>query len=286
VGIWKVRADGGVRLAIGAPDAGPERLLPPGSSLDELLAGPRSLFESTAAAPGLEPVPGGTSLLAPLGTQEIWAAGVTYERSRVARMEESDTPDFYDLVYDSRRPELFFKAAPGRARGPNERIGVRADSRWDVPEPELAVVANRSAEIVAYAIGNDVSSRSIEGENPLYLPQAKVYSGSCALGPCLVPLSEAPDPGDMTIELSIERGGAEIFSESLEVSNLHRSPEELVGWLYRALDFPVGAVLLTGTAIVPGTEFTLATGDRVTISVTGLGRLTNTVEKVGAQPPR
>ena len=281
MGLWKLRAGGQERLAVGAPDAGPELLLTEDLSLDELLAGPRSDFEA-AGRQGVGPVPGGATLLAPVGTQEVWAAGVTYERSRVARMEESETPDFYDQVYGSERPELFLKATPGRARGPDERIGVRFDSTWDVPEPELAVVSNSAGEVVAYAIGNDVSSRSIEGENPLYLPQAKVFTGSCAVGPCLVPISEAPPLGDMTIELSITRDDSTIFAESLEVSNLHRSPEELVGWLYRALDFPVGAVLLTGTAIVPGSEFTLEHDDVVAISITGLGRLTNLVEEIGA----
>ena len=220
------------------------------------------------------------TLLAPIESQEVWACGVTYERSRDARMHESTQRDVYDRVYDAARPEIFFKATPSRVVGPGAEIVVRADSNWDVPEPELAVVADRRGQIVAYTIGDDVSSRSIEGENPLYLPQAKLYRGSCALGPCLVPPAEAPDPAAMEIGLRIERDGAELFADACAVADMRRSLPELVDWLWRAQDLPLGAVLLTGTWIVPPPELTLRPGDRVAIPITGLGRLTKPVELV------
>jgi 2-dehydro-3-deoxy-D-arabinonate dehydratase len=273
--VWRVATAAGVRLARGAVDSGPLELLA-ADSLDALLAA-GSLEASSDG-----PVPAGTPLLAPVQGQEVWAAGVTYERSRIARNEESGGHDFYDRVYAAERPELFFKAAPGRVRGPGGLIGVRADSGWDVPEPELALVVSAAGEIVAYTIGNDVSSRSIEGENPLYLPQAKVYRGSCALGPCLVPVAEAPPPEDMEISLLIVRHGAQVFAGTTRVAQLHRSPAELVRWLFRAQDFPAGVVLLTGTSIVPAQEFTLQEGDEVRIAITGLGELVNTVEVVAA----
>jgi 2-dehydro-3-deoxy-D-arabinonate dehydratase len=212
--------------------------------------------------------------------QEVWAAGVTFARSRSARNEESGGHDFYDLVYEAKRPELFLKATPGRVRGPGARVGVREDSGWDVPEPELALVVDAHGEVVAYTIGNDVSSRSIEGENPLYLPQAKIYRGSCGLGPCLTPVADAPPVEDMEITLRIHRDGEEIFTESTPLALLRRRPDELVSWLYRAEDFPVGAVLLTGTSIIPAVEFTLQGGDEVRIVITGLGELANGVEVV------
>jgi 2-dehydro-3-deoxy-D-arabinonate dehydratase len=272
--LWRVATPAGERLARGPVDGGPAELLAAGS-LDELLAA------GSLDAAVVGPVPGSAVLLAPVQGQEVWAAGVTYERSRVARNEESGGHDFYDRVYAAERPELFFKAAPGRVRGPGGLIGVRADSGWDVPEPELALVVSAAGRIVAYTIGNDVSSRSIEGENPLYLPQAKVYRGSCALGPCLVPVAEAPAPADMEITLTIARDGASVFEGATRVAQLHRSPEELVRWLFRAQDFPAGVVLLTGTSIVPGQEFTLQGGDEVRIAISGLGELVNTVEVVG-----
>ena len=167
-------------------------------------------------------------------------------------------------------------------RGPGGQIGVRADSGWDVPEPELALIVSAAGEIVAYTIGNDVSSRSIEGENPLYLPQAKTYRGSCAIGPCLVPVAEAPDPAEMEIRLAIARDGEPVFEGSTQVALLKRGLGELVDWLFRAQDFPVGVALLTGTSIVPAPEFTLRAGDEVRIAISGLGELVNTVEVVGA----
>ena len=210
---------------------------------------------------------------------EIWAAGVTYLRSKSARMEESEKAGgdvFYDLVYDADRPELFFKSMGSRAVGSGGLIRVREDSTWDVPEPELTLAINAGGEIFGFAIGNDVSSRSIEGENPLYLPQAKVYTGSCAVGPYLTIGREALAE-DATIKLEIERGGEQVFSGATDVTQLKRSLEELVEFLYRELDFPNGAMLMTSTGMVPGTDFTLTSGDVVKIEIEGLGALENTV---------
>jgi 2-dehydro-3-deoxy-D-arabinonate dehydratase len=279
VALWRVRTAEGERLARGPLDGGPVELL--GGTLDALLAA------GSLDAPATGPVPAGSVVLAPVAGQEVWAAGVTYNASRSARNDESKgAHDFYDLVYDAERPELFFKAAPGRVRGPGELIGVREDSGWDVPEPELALVISAAGEIVGYTIGNDVSSRSIEGENPLYLPQAKVYRGSCALGPAIVPVAEAPEADSMEITLTIARGGEAVFEGSTQVALLKRGLTELVSWLFKAQDFPVGAVLLTGTSVIPAIEFTLQGGDEVTIAITGLGELVNTVEVVGESAKR
>jgi 2-dehydro-3-deoxy-D-arabinonate dehydratase len=252
--LWKVGSEEGPRLARGPVDAGPEELLPPHCSLDRLLAQAGTALAAALEGPADGPVPEGSRVLAPLGTQEIWAAGVTYERSRAARQAESQTPDHYDRVYDAERPELFFKAASWRVRGPGEPIAVRGDSTWDVPEPELAVVANAEGRIVAYTQGNDVSSRSIEGENPLYLPQAKVYRHSCALGPCLIPVSDDSVLEGLEISVDIVRGGRSLFSGTIPVTEMKRRPGELVDWLFRALDFPRGVALLTGTGLVPGDD--------------------------------
>src|SRR3954470_653326 len=272
--IWRVQTAGGERVARGPVEGGPVELLE--GTLDGLVAA------GSLDAPADGPVPAGSVVLAPVAGQEVWAAGVTYAVSRTARNEESGGHDFYDKVYDAERPELFFKAAPGRVRGPGGVICVREDSGWDVPEPELALVISAEGEVLGYTIGNDVSSRSIEGENPLYLPQAKVYRGSCALGPCIVPVGEAPDAFEIT--LTIARGGEDVFTGSTNTGMLKRTLPELVSWLYRALDFPVGAVLLTGTSVVP--ELTLEAEDRVRISISGLGELVNTVEVVGGPRER
>jgi 2-dehydro-3-deoxy-D-arabinonate dehydratase len=217
-------------------------------------------------------------LLAPVTKQEVWAAGVTYLRSRDARMSESETGgSFYDRVYAAERPELFFKATPNRVAGPNEPIRIRGDSRWNVPEPELALVVNRLGRIVAFTIGNDVSSRDIEGENPLYLPQAKVYMRSCALGPALLLAGAVDDPRAFGIELVIRRGGAVAFSGSTSIARMKRGLEELVAYLCREQEFPNGAILLTGTGIVPPDDFTLAHGDVVEITIPGIGTLRNPV---------
>ncbi len=285
--LWKVMVDGVARLARGPAVEGPSELLPPELTLDGILGAEDAAAQlaEALAARVAGSVPVGTPVLAPLDRQEVWAAGVTYPRSRDARMHESQAPDAYDRVYEAARPELFFKAAPGRAVGPGARVGVRADSGWDVPEPELALVADRSGQIVAYSIGNDVSSRSIEGENTLYLPQAKVFRGSCAVGPCLVPTEEAPPVDAMRITLEVTRDGSSVYTDEVHVATMTRTPEELIRWLYLAQDFPYGAVLLTGTAIVPEDDFTLRPGDDVRIAITGLGELRNGVEQVGAAPP-
>jgi 2-dehydro-3-deoxy-D-arabinonate dehydratase len=220
-------------------------------------------------------------VLAPVAGQEVWAAGVTFERSRVARMEESGQVDFYDKVYTAARPELFPKAAPGRTRGPGEAIGIRIDSDWNVPEPELGLVADAAGRLVAYTVGDDVSSRSIEGENPLYLPQAKVYTGSCALGPALVPAADAPPLAALRILLTVRRGGANLYSDAVPLSDMRRMPDELLRWLFAAMDFPVGVVLLSGTSIVPPPDFTLRPGDEVEVDVPGIGTLINPVCQVG-----
>src|SRR3954447_13831735 len=269
--LWRVQTAEGPRLARGPVDGGPTELLT--GTLDALLAA------GTLEAERAGPVPAGAVVLAPVEGQEVWAAGVTYAASRTARNDESKgAHDFYDKVYDADRPELFFKAAPGRVRGPGGLIGVRADSGWDVPEPELALVISAAGEILGYTIGNDVSSRSIEGENPLYLPQAKVYRGSCALGPCIVPVEEAVAPEEMEIRLRIVRGSEQVFEGSTQVALLRRRPEELVEWLFKSQEFPAGVVLLTGTSVIPAPEFTLRPGDTVRILITGLGELVNTVE--------
>ncbi len=214
---------------------------------------------------------------APIDRQEVWAAGVTYLRSRDARMEESSQKDVYDRVYDAERPELFLKATPDRVSGPDEPIAIRGDSTWDVPEPELALVLNRDGETVGYTIGNDVSSRSIEGENPLYLPQAKVYRQSAALGPVIALAWELDEIGDLAIRLSIRRGGAPHFAGETSTSQIHRPFGDLIGFLRRHNDFPVGVVLMTGTGIIPPSEFTLEDGDEVEIAIDGIGVLCNRV---------
>jgi len=283
--LWRVEVDGRPRLARG-PAAGPRptELLDAAATVDGLLGGDPGALAALLGGPAAGPVPAGARLLAPVGGQPVWAAGVTFARSRDARLEESSGLDAYDKVYAAERPELFLKALPGGARGPGEPIGVRADSSWDVPEPELAVVADRRGRIVAYSIGNDVSSRSIEGENPLYLPQAKLYRGSCALGPCLVPVAEAPAPAAMEITLAIERDGAELFGDACSVGDMKRTLPDLVDWLWRGQELPLGAVLLSGTAIVPPPELTLRPGDQVAIAISGLGELRNPVELVDTAP--
>lgn len=208
--------------------------------------------------------------------QEVWASGVTYLSSRMAREAESETADVYQKVYNAARPELFFKANGWRVRGPEEPIRIRPDSSWDVPEPELALLLNNRGEILGYTVGNDVSSRSIEGENPLYLPQAKVYDGSCALGPC-IQLCAASDMRDLPIVLSIERAGQSVFQGETRSSQIKRKLEDLAAYLFRDLSFPTGAFLLTGTGVVPGSDFTLKSGDLVSIAIDQL-TLRNSVE--------
>jgi 2-dehydro-3-deoxy-D-arabinonate dehydratase len=221
-----------------------------------------------------------SQLLPPIGSQEVWASGVTYEVSREARFEEAKDADggvFYRRVYNAERPELFFKANAFRVVGPGGGIRVRKDASWSVPEPEIVVVANREGRLVGYTIGNDVSSRDIEGENPLYLPQAKIYNRSCALGPALLVTGESL-PVTTEIKLVIESGNKEVFVGTTTVAKIRRSFETLLEYLYRELEFPVGAYLFTGTGIVPPDEFTLQSGDTVRISVSAIGELVNRVE--------
>ncbi len=275
--------NGSVRLARGDVASGPHELLSEGSTLAQLLAGDGTALAAALGTAGAGPVPPGAAVLAPLDAQEVWAAGVTYVRSRDARMVESAGASVYDRVYAASRPELFFKSAGWRVRGPGELIGIRADSTWDVPEPELTLVLAASGSIVGYTVGNDVSSRSIEGENPLYLPQAKIYDGSCALGPAIVPATEVRPPFE--IRLDIERGGRVIYSGTTSTESLRRDLGELASHLVRALAIPAGAFLMTGTGIVPEDGFTLRPRDRVRVEITGLGALENVVEQVGAGEP-
>jgi 2-dehydro-3-deoxy-D-arabinonate dehydratase len=284
-GVWRVLVNGEVRLARGSVADGPSELLPAGLDIDQVLDGRGgSLAGLLTIEPAHDTLPADPTVLAPIENQDVWAAGVTYERSRTARNEESGSADCYDKVYVADRPELFFKASARRVRGTEAPVGIREDSTWDVPEPELGLVLDAAGSIVGYVIGNDMSSRSIEGENPLYLPQAKVYTGSCAIGPCLVPIDEAMPIADMEIRMTIVRDGAVIFEEAVSASDLRRKPVDLADWLFRGQDFPEGVILLTGTSIVP--TQTLVPGDHVSISIAGLGTLSNEVELVAASARR
>ncbi len=222
----------------------------------------------------------GEKILPPIVSQEVWAAGVTYYRSRTARIEESQDAgggDFYDRVYTAERPELFFKGNPHRVAGPGGTVRVRRDSQWNVPEPELALVVTRNGKIVGYTIGNDMSSRDIEGANPLYLPQAKVYDKSCALGPCVY-VSETMLPATTEIKMRITRHGKTVFHGETVLAQLKRTPESLIEFLYRENSFPFGCVLLTGTGIVPPDDFTLHQRDEIGINIEPIGTLVNVVE--------
>lgn len=222
----------------------------------------------------------GVTFLAPVDDQEVWAAGVTYKRSQVARMEESESgASHYDKVYTADRPELFYKANPARVSAPGEPVRVRFDSDWSVPEPEFTLVMNPAGKIVGYSIGNDMSARDIEGENPLYLPQAKLYKQCCSIGPCVLLADEPLDRANTKIVLTIQRGGEEVFRGETDLDQMARGFEDLAGWLFRENEFPDGAMMLTGTGIVPPDEFTLEDGDSVSIEVTGIGTLTNPVVK-------
>lgn len=220
-------------------------------------------------------------LLAPMGNQEIWAAGVTYYRSRTARMEESQDAggaDFYDKVYAADRPELFFKATASRVSPPGGIVNIRKDSTWDVPEPELTLLISPSGKVQGFTVGNDMSSRSIEGENPLYLPQAKVYLGCAAIGPCILIQKEAI-PEETKIRLEIFRDGKSAFSGETDLTQLKRKPQELADWLYRANSFPIGCFMMTGTGVVPD-NFTLNKGDKVRITIDGIGVLENSIQEI------
>jgi 2-dehydro-3-deoxy-D-arabinonate dehydratase len=277
--LFRVRlSDGSFRLAVGVPDEGPERVLAADVSLDRLLGDRADLNEAVAGATD-ESVPSDAMVVAPVESQEVWGAGVTYLRSREARVEEAANPTPYELLYDAERPEVYFKTSGWRAVGSGEPIGIRRDSTWDVPEPELTLVLDAGMRIAGYTIGNDVSSRSIEGENTLYLPQAKTFEGSCAVGPCIVPAGAVSEPFEISME--IERAGGVVFAGETSTAEMRRSFDELARYLGRALAFPVGAFLLTGTGIIPEATFTLAAGDVVRISVDGLGTLENAAVDVG-----
>jgi 2-dehydro-3-deoxy-D-arabinonate dehydratase len=251
-------------------------------TLADLLAGPldqaRAVVE--AAARTARPLlPLGT-FLPPLDRQEVWAAGVTYLRSRDGRREESGHGSLYDHVYTGDRPEIFFKSSPWRVVGDHDDVGIRADSGWDVPEAEVGLVLNAAGDLFGYTLGNDMSSRSIEGENPLYLPQAKIYDRSCAVGPAIVP-SWSAGPGPFEIGLRVLRDGRAAYTATTTTAAMARTFEDLAGWLFRALTFPAGVVLLTGTGVVPDADFTVHAGDTIEITSAALGTLTNPVIEVG-----
>jgi 2-dehydro-3-deoxy-D-arabinonate dehydratase len=272
---WLAETEGGFYLLAGAEVAELLAEESPARSLARRLASLRPVAEEAGGR--------AEEVLAPVIGQEVWAAGVTYFRSRTARMEESKVAgggSFYDRVYEAERPELFFKSAAWRVVGPGGRVRIRADSGWNVPEPELALVVSPAGRVVGYTIGNDMSSRDIEGENPLYLPQAKVYDGSCALGPALL-LTDDPLPPDTAISLEIRRAGEAVFQGATTIAQMKRSPAELVEYLYRETSFPDGCVLLTGTGVVPPDSFTLQGGDEVRIEIEPIGTLVNGVERGG-----
>jgi 2-dehydro-3-deoxy-D-arabinonate dehydratase len=269
---------------VGVLDGDEARPLPGVASMADLLARPltwiRGACETLLAGPG----PDRSSLrrisvLAPVdGATEVWAAGVTYERSMHARVQESlDSADIYDRVYTAPRPELFFKSAAWKVAGPGDRVSARADSQVDVPEPELAAVLNADGDVVGYTICNDMSSRSIEGENPLYLPQAKIYLGGCAAGPGIRPAWEVADPYGLTIEMTIIRGGETAWTGQASTAGLRRTVTELAAFLFREDEFPAGVLLSTGTSLVPDLPFTLQAGDEIRIAISEIGELVNHV---------
>jgi 2-dehydro-3-deoxy-D-arabinonate dehydratase len=278
--VSRVLLDGKVRWVTSRADK--VAILP--VSLAELLA--LHLDDARAAIESASDLidPGQLSVLAPVDEQEVWGAGVTYRRSRDGRAEEATDASIYDRVYEAHRPEVFFKSIASKVVADGEAVGIRADSDWNVPEPELGLVINSRAEIFGYVVGNDMSSRSIEGDNPLYLPQAKVYDRSCALGPSIVPVWDA-GAAAKAISVSILRGGLEVFVGTTTTDLIARPLTELVEWLFLAMSFPTGVVLLTGTGIVPEKDFTLERDDTVTITIDGVGTLANPVAIVGAAQP-
>jgi len=220
-----------------------------------------------------------STILAPVGKQELWACGVTYLRSKVGRQEESKLSggaDFYAKVYEAERPEVFFKATSNRIVGSGEKVKIRKDSTWDVPEPELTLVVTSSGKIIGYTIGNDMSSRSIEGDNPLYLPQAKTYDACAAVGPCIF-ITEQPLDSNTMILLEINRNNTTVFIDKIAISQMKRTPQELVSYVFRECSFPDGCLIMTGTGIVPGNDFTLQSGDEIKITIDNIGTLVNVV---------
>jgi 2-dehydro-3-deoxy-D-arabinonate dehydratase len=261
--------------------AAEHRALPGEAGLDELLTAddPSQLLQAWFDRGTPAPPASMESLLAPIESQEVWAAGVTYSRSRTARVEESHevgADRFYDLVYEADRPELFFKATPSRVVGPGAGVRIRDDSSWNVPEPELTMVISARGQAIGYTIGNDMSSRSIEGENPLYLPQAKVYAQCAALGPWLWITLQVPH-GDTAISLTISRARSTVFEGATRIGEIVRPLDDLVEYLFRDNEFPNGVFLMTGTGIVPDDDFTLIEGDEIEITIDGIGTLTNHV---------
>jgi 2-dehydro-3-deoxy-D-arabinonate dehydratase len=251
------------------------------SEWDELICDPRLMERLEVLITGDEsPVPPASTLIAPIENQEVWAAGVTYFKSREARIEESKDAGggtFYDRIYDAARPEIFFKATGRRVVGPGGAVRIRSDATWSVPEPELTLVINSQGKMIGFTIGNDMSARNIEGENPLYLPQAKIYDGSCALGPCILIASEPP-PSSTRISIQISRGSVLVFSGATTLAELKRTPKELIEFLFRDNSFPHGVFLMTGTGIVPNNKFTLASRDNIKITIDGIGALENYVQ--------
>jgi 2-dehydro-3-deoxy-D-arabinonate dehydratase len=283
-GLWRILLDDKIRLARGDSARGPDELLDPSLTVAALLADPARPLQELESLPAFGAVPESAVVQVPLDWQPVWAAGVTYPRSRDARQEEAaDGGDVYARVYAAQRPELFAKAAAGTAIGTGGQLGIRADSGWDVPEPELCVVADSRGGVQALALGNDMSSRSIEGENPLYLPQAKVYDRSCGIGPCLVPVAMAPAWRELRIELLIVRDHEVLYQDEMEVGVIRRTPAELLSWLFAAQSFPHGVALLTGTSLVPPSDFSLRAGDEVTVRAGALGALANSVVSVGGR---
>lgn len=277
---YRERAAGRGHFAAGVLAGGAVAALPGGLTVGGLLREPLDRFrELVEAARDFDLSAADVEIAAPVdGLTEVWAAGVTYVRSRAARVEESaSAADVYAQVYTAERPELFFKSASWRVAGHGEPIQIRADSAVDVPEPELAAVLNAFGEIVGYAVCDDVSSRSIEGENPLYLPQAKVFLGGCAVGPGITPAWEVGDPRALGVEVGIVRAGETVWHGRASTKDMVRRIEDLAEFLFRADEFPEGAVLSTGTSLVPDLPFTLRHGDTVTITVEGLGTLSNPV---------
>ena len=266
------------RTALGlVAQRGEDCFLLAGESFDSLFTQPEPHSWLERALSYGKPIERPATLLAPIGTQEVWAAGVTYLRSRDARIEESkDGGSVYDRVYAAERPEIFFKATPHRTVGTGGKVRIRWDSKWNVPEPEVVLAINTRGDIFGYTVGNDMSSRDIEGENPLYLPQAKVYDGCCALGPGLV--VRGPLPRESAIKMDIVRAGGVVFSGETCTSQMKRTFPELASWLCRENSFPTGCYLFTGTGLVPGNDFTLLAGDEVSIAIAGLGTLRNVVE--------
>jgi 2-dehydro-3-deoxy-D-arabinonate dehydratase len=253
---------------------------PTSLTLSEILeADDPQAFAQSHVGPASAAIPlDSVSLLPPIDRQEVWAAGVTYKRSRSARMEESAaSASCYDRVYSSPRPELFMKATPHRVSGPGQPLRIRGDSKWNVPEPELTLVISSRKVLVGFTVGNDMSSRDIEGENPLYLPQAKVYDNCCGLGPWITLAGAMPPPNEIGIRLEIRRAGERVFAGETSVAQMARSFENLIGWLGRDNSFPTGVFLLTGTGVVPPSDFTLQAGDEVSISIDGIGTLTNPI---------